>query len=161
MQAVGRWGGKSLAILAAATCQLRGRKELARIVHRLPQKPHLPRRAHEPDQRKGYHRPIPRVVSKCALRESKASRYLPSSVFCTPNRISSSFFSKSGSKVAAFGKTLSKIAPSWISRRVRAFRSFTRFLAWASSSRCCACFSCFSVSVKMPNLSVKITVFAS
>ena len=105
--------------------------------------------------------PYGAVVSKCALRGLKASRYLPSSVFCTPNRISSSFFSKSGSRVAAFGKTLSKIAPSRISRRVRAFRSFTRFLAWASSSRCCACFSCFSVSVKMPNLSVKITVFAS
>lgn len=37
------------------------------IVHRLPQKPYPPRRAHEPDRREGYHRPILRVVSKCAL----------------------------------------------------------------------------------------------
>lgn len=37
------------------------------IVHRLPKKPHPPRRAHEPDRREGYHRPIHRVVSKCTL----------------------------------------------------------------------------------------------
>lgn len=45
------------------------------------------------------------------------------------------------------GNAFSKIAPSWISRRVRALRSLTRSLASASSNRCFACNNFFSFSV--------------
>jgi len=55
-----------------------------RMNRRLPQKPHPPRRAHEPDRREGYHRPIPRVVSKCALREAFVTRHSPYSYYRFP-----------------------------------------------------------------------------
>ena len=104
------------------------------------------------DAKRQYHRlPNGQVVSKCALRDKKeaerpgfperpCSRYDKCS-----RKTASSLFS---SIPTAEGKTFSKIAPSWISLRVRAFRSFTRSLACASSSRCLAWISFFSSSVK-------------
>ncbi len=105
------------------------------IVHRLSQQPHPPRRAH--DFRRKYHLPSG-VVSKCALREAYARSQPSLFVSFVPSRFSRIAFSASKSMCCAWGNTLSKIAPSWISRRVLMLRSFFRFRASASSMRCFA-----------------------
>jgi alanyl-tRNA synthetase len=58
------------------------------------------------------------------------------------------------SMAAAAGNAFSRIAPSWISRLVRAFRSFTRSRAWASSNRCRAWINSFSLSGILPSPSL-------
>ena len=60
------------------------------------------------------------------------------------------------------GKTFSKIAPSWISRRVLAFRSLLRSRISASSNLCLACSNFFSsVVIKNPPVVVKMGLFDS
>ena len=117
------------------------------IVHRLPQEPQPPRRAH--DFRRKYHRPF-EVVSKCALREKEKRPGCPERM--KNHRIALNTSHKNSSNCSnvicvVCGNAFSKIAPSWISRRVLVFRSFSRSRICASSKRCFACnnFCAFSV----------------
>ena len=94
-----------------------------------------------------------RMVSKCALREKKKASSFPGDLcaiqaFCCVfrNKYSSNIV---GSMFRISGRTFSRIAPVWISLRVLAFRSLTRFGAWTSSRRCWACRSSFFSSVIM------------
>ncbi len=91
-----------------------------------------------------------RVVSKCALREKREAPRLPGAP--TIHRIGLKISHKKSSSCSKVirvdcGNAFSKIAPSCISRRVRALRSLTRSLASASSNRCFACNNFFSFSV--------------
>ena len=85
-----------------------------------------PRRAH--DFRRKYHRPFG-VVSKCAFREKREAPRFPGTLPAHRTDLNTSHRkSSSCSKVilCTCGKAFSKIAPSWMSLRVRALRSFTR-----------------------------------
>ena len=85
--------------------------------------------------------PASQVVSKCALRDKKESGAprFPGTPHSRYGKISRNALSSSSSSMClAAGKCFSNTAPSWISRRVLAFRSLTRFLACASSMRCLA-----------------------
>ena len=114
---------------------------------RLPQEPHPPQRAH--GCRRQYHRPFG-VVSKCALREKEKRPGCPERIENHRIGLNTSHKNSSNcSKVICVvcGNAFSKIAPSWISRRVLALRSFSRSRICAASNRCFACDSFFSFSV--------------
>ena len=97
-----------------------------------------------------------RVVSKCALREKREASRLPGTLQNHRTGLNSSHKKSSNcSKLipVTFGNAFSKIAPSWIKRRVLAFRSFARSRMTASSYWCLSCSSFFSFSVKINLLS--------